>query len=453
MNTFLQLVCTMLLFGNNIIFSQIKNLESKIDSYLQPYVETGDFNGSVLISKGDDILFSKGYGLTDISHNIPNTPQTKFKLASVSKQFTAALILILRQDGKLRVDDTIGKFIPGYPRGEEITLHHLLTHTSGIPNIFSLPNYHKKKNLSLTLEDVINWIKEQPLEFQPGERYSYSNSGYNLLAYVIEKVSGRSYGEFLSKRIFASLEMKNSGEYQHDKIIKNLAVGYDPAGYTDLIHAPYTSDAIHRGSGSLYSTVEDLHNWLKVGLQTNKILSASSRKTMLTNHGNAYGYGISVYKVFGMHVHGHDGRMPGYIADVRHYTEEDIFIIFLGNIQTGVGNFLRRDLAAIVFDKDYEVRVKTAGLAAADFKFEEVEDLLGIYQFAPTFNVSVRLDHGKMLARANQGESSEMVLLSDGNYFNRVLYAYINFEKNETGKIKMIWVNNDGNSFTGSRVR
>jgi len=231
-------------------------------------------------------------------------------------------------------------------------------------------------------------------------------------------------------------------------------VGYDPSGFTGLVHAPYSSDVIHRGSGSLYSTVEDLHKWLKVGLQTNKVLTASSRKKMLANQRNAYGYGISVYNVFEKSVHGHDGRMPGYIADVMHYIEEDISITFLGNIQTGVGDFLRRDLAAIVFDKDYEVRAKTAGLVAADFKEEDVENLLGVYQFAPTFNVSVRLNHGKILARANQGESSEMVLLSDGNYFSRVLYATINFEKNENGKIdKMIWVNNDGNSFNGSKVQ
>ncbi len=453
MKKILHLVCTILLFGNNIIFPQMENLESKIDSYLQPYVETGDFSGSILISKSDDILFSKGYGFADISHNIANTPQTKFKLASVSKQFTAAAILILEQDELLKVDNTIDKFISDYPQGEKITLHHLLTHTSGIPDIFSLPNYYKKKNLSVTLEDVVNWIKEQPLEFQPGERYSYSNSGYNLLAYLIEKVSGLSYVEFLSKHIFALLEMKNSGEYQYKKIIRNLATGYDPSGFTGLVHAPHSSDVIHRGSGSLYSTVEDLHKWLKVGLQTNKVLNASSRKKMLANQRNAYGYGISVYKVFGMRVYGHDGRMPGYIADVMHYIENDISIIFLGNIQTGVGDFLRRDLAAIVFDKDYEVRAKT-GLAVADFKLEDVKDLLGVYQFAPTFKVSVRLNHGKILARANQGESAEMILLSDGSYMCRVLYAYISFEKNEHGKInKITWVNNDGNSFTGSKVR
>jgi len=224
----LHLVCSILLFGHNIIFAQIENLESKVDSYLQPYIETGDFSGSVLISKADEILFSKGYGFADISHNIVNTPQTKFKLASVSKQFTAAAILILEQDGLLKVEDSIDKFISDYPNGDEITLHHLLTHSSGIPDIFSFPNYYKKKNLSLTLEDVINWIKEQPLQFQPGERYSYSNSGYNLLAYIIEKVSGRSYGEFLSKRIFAALEMKYSGEYQHEKNYQKSCGGIRP---------------------------------------------------------------------------------------------------------------------------------------------------------------------------------------------------------------------------------
>ena len=432
--------------------NDITGLKEKIDTYILHYVQTNDFSGTVLIGRRDHILYSRGFGYADLAHNVKNTINTKFRLASITKQFTSAAILILEQEGKLRVSDPVSNFIPEFPAGQKIKLHHFLTHTSGVIDIFSLPNYYEKKNLEMTLEDVVNWIKSEPLQFQPGERYSYSNSGYTLLAYVIQVASGQGYGEYIKKKIFIPLGMDDSGNYERNVVIKNFASGYDPLGYEDIQYAQPSNDALLLGSGSLYSTVQDLFRWDRA-LRTEKILNKTSKKKMFTDYGNSYGYGVSVYKRDGKKVISHDGRMPGFIGNMARYVVDNTAIIFLGNIQSGVGDFLRDDLAAILFDHEPIHRAKHPGIIPRKPNQDELKRIIGIYEFAPGFHVSIKVDGGKILAQANHGDYSEIVPLSDGLFFSRVLYANIKFEGVD-GIIKNLkWISNEGREFTGKKIK
>lgn len=167
------------------------DLRPKLDSCVKAFAEQGKFSGSVLVAKGDKILLSKGYGMANYELDVPNTPRTKFRLASITKQFTAMAIMQLQERGLLSVDDKLIKYIPKYPNGDKITVHHLLTHSSGIPDYETYPDFKQKRVEARTLEQHIEWIKQKPIDFQPGERYHYSNSGYILLSYIIEKVSGK----------------------------------------------------------------------------------------------------------------------------------------------------------------------------------------------------------------------------------------------------------------------
>jgi len=240
-------------------------IAKQVDTYLKPYLDAASFSGAVLLARGGKVLLSKGYGMANYELNIPNTPQTKFHIASLSKTFTAAAILQLQERGLLSVQDPIARFIPDYPRGNEITLHHLLTHTSGIPDINGVPEYDSLSRFAQTPASLIAVFRDRPLLFEPGARYSYSNSNYNLLAFVIEKVSGKTYGEFLQENIFGPAGMTSTG---HDgdpaTLLTNRATGYVPSGLFDLANAPFLDWSAKTGNGSIYSTVEDLYRWDRV---------------------------------------------------------------------------------------------------------------------------------------------------------------------------------------------
>src|SRR6267378_5020585 len=189
------LVCVILTASRARASDRVPSLEAEVDAFVQPYMEGNNFSGSILIARQGKVLISKGYGMADYELSVPNTPQTRFHLASLTKSFTAAAIMILQEQGKLSVEDPLKKFVPDYPNGDKITIHHLLTHRSGIPNVNNFPEYGSKSLSRMSLDEIIRMFKDKPLEFEPGARYRYSNSNYNLLAFIIEKTSGKSYGD------------------------------------------------------------------------------------------------------------------------------------------------------------------------------------------------------------------------------------------------------------------
>lgn len=426
---------------------QSQDISNQIDEYAKSYNSTGDFSGCVQISKKGITIYKNCFGNANYSFNIPNQPETKFKIGSISKQFTAAAILLLEQHGKISTNDTLSKFFPWSNAANKITIEQLLTHTSGVTDIFNIPNFFTLSSQKKNILDISKMILNIDLEFKPGTQYQYSNGGYALLAYLIEKLSGVSYQEFLSTHIFKPLNMKATGHGIGNEVIINLAIGYDPSGYSGLKITDYIDPELLKGSGSLFSTVSDMQIWIN-SLKNKTLLNKESYGKLLNNYGHNYGYGISLYKSFDQSVFGHDGRINGFIADYLHYKEPDISIIILGNIQTGVADFFRRDIASIILNKDYKSRAKT--ILPDDQNAIEKEKLLGTYSFGPNFNVYIEDIEEKIQARANEGGYSELVLLKDGRFFSRTLYSYIEFKTDDKGVIsKMIWTNNEGNSFEG----
>ena len=253
-------VLTLLLFVNSAFAQTDVQKAAKIDSILQIYTQKNMFCGSVMVSKKGKMLLNKGYGMANYNYDVPNSNLTKFKLASVSKQFTAMLIMILEERGKLSTDDKLSKYIPDYPQGDKVTIHNLLTHTSGIPDFTRLPIFDSIMTQQFTLEQEIKLFKDKKFDFEPGTKYQYSNSGYLLLTYIIEKASGKSYGDFVQESIFVPLGMKNSGLYDNKEVLKNVACGYT-SNDGKLENVQYIDMSIPAGAGALYSTIDDMFLW------------------------------------------------------------------------------------------------------------------------------------------------------------------------------------------------
>ena len=333
---------------------------SKIDQTLTFLTERESFTGAVLVARNGEVLLSQGYGLADREKNLPNTPQTKYRLGSITKQFTAMAILLLQAQDKLKVQDPICRYLAECPATwQDITIHHLLTHTSGIPDFTRFPDYDTTRAAPASPLQTIVRFKDRPLDFKPGEQWSYSNSGYILLGYIIEQTSGQSYETFLQKNIFEPVQMKNTG-YDHND--GSLATGYT-GFYDHWEKADYIDMTVPYAAGGLYSTIEDLYRWDQV-LYTKQLIPQKLLDLMFTSYAKipgtdlSYGYGWFVGKMNNHQVVSHgdgilnsaaasrsytseSGNGPqgnndieGFATEIRLYTDDKVTIIILSNRDT-----------------------------------------------------------------------------------------------------------------------
>ena len=283
-----------LLISVNVSFGQSKI--EQLDELINQYTEYGQFNGSVLVAEKSKVLYKKGFGMANMEWDIPNQSDTKHRLGSITKQFTSMLIMQLVEEGKLKLDVPISTYLPDYPKanGDIITIHHLLTHTSGTPNYTSFPGFFRNSSRDPYIpEEFVGVFADSTLEFKPGERFAYSNSGYFLLGVIIEKITGKSYEQVLKDNITIPLKMNNTGYDHHATILTNRASGYEKNG-NNYINAAYLDMSIPYAAGSLYSTVEDLYLWDQA-LYGNQLLSKENMDLIFTRHipvgQDHYGYG------------------------------------------------------------------------------------------------------------------------------------------------------------------
>jgi CubicO group peptidase (beta-lactamase class C family) len=316
-----------------------KQLQKDLDKYLMRF--RGNEPGcAILVSKGGQTLYEKAYGLSNLDLSVPNQPSTVFRIGSVTKQFTAVAILQLVEKGMLSLNDSIQKFIPDFLyRGYTVNIEHLLTHTSGIkeylsidhPDPFVLRRDFKPKEL-------IDFFKNEPLEFKPGSKWAYSNSGYFLLGYIIELVSGQAYGAYVSQHIFQPCGMTESYYGDNLSIVRNRANGYKPHE-NNYENAEYRSPTIAYSAGALLSTVGDLNKWHRA-LVTNTLISGDLlRKAwqgfMLSDGQDSnYGYGwfVNAIQVHGSPTVAHTGGIAGFTAIEMYLPKEDVFVTVLSNL-------------------------------------------------------------------------------------------------------------------------
>jgi CubicO group peptidase (beta-lactamase class C family) len=428
------LLFPILLLTQRTAFSQTKEQTAKFEQYLKPYVDSRSFSGQILISQKGKILFSKAYGYANLEFNVPNDVTTEFHVMSVTKAFTAAAILILEQRGLLTTEDPVSKYVPDYPLGNKITIHHLLSHTSGIPDINDLPEYKVGKLQHQTPATLLEMYKNKPLEFLPGENYQYSNSNFSFLAFIVEQVSRKNFGELLKENIFTPLGMNHT--FHHDdmsQVIPKLADGYVPDGHFGMQKTPYLDWTSKTGSGTVITTAEDLNKW-NVALLGNSILSEISKKKMFTEYKQA-GYGWYLGKQNERNYIFMNGLTSGFSAHIGRYPEEEVCVIVLSNYFVYISKQMAIDLAAIVFDKPVEVPAFTRKLTD-----EESKQIVGRYKFGkdfykPDYVLEVKIEGGNLVA--NYGE---LIPNKPFEFLERPYGGKVKFLKDASGKVNAVTI-------------
>jgi len=326
---------------------------ARMDAYLAAAHKLNRFSGSVLVARGGKLILHQGYGMANYELDVPNAPKIKYRLGSVTKQFTAMAIIKLEEKGILKVADTVSSIFPDYPGGEKITIHHLLTHTSGIPNLTEFPDYVRTMALPSPALQTLERFKKLPLDFTPGEKFSYSNSGYILLGAIIEKVTGRPYQDFIRENIFQPLGMDDTGYDHAEAVIKNRASGYE-FPQDKMLNAPYVDMSIPHAAGALYSTVDDLYKWDRA-LYTEKLISKADMARMFTPFKANYAYGWAIGSFAGHKNIRHGGGINGFTTDISRFPDDDACVIVLNNFSTGYTQEISDALSGILFGQAVEL--------------------------------------------------------------------------------------------------
>jgi CubicO group peptidase (beta-lactamase class C family) len=327
---------------------------SIIDDLIQTKYESSSPGAAFLISKDGNVIYKKSFGLANLELNVPMRTESVFEIGSMTKQFTAIGILILMERGKLELNDEITKFIPDYPtHGKTITVHHLLNHTSGIKNYTSMKELRGIAKNNLTPIELIDFFKNEPMDFEPGEQFKYNNSGYIILGHIIESLSGKSYGSFIEENIFKKLNMTSSFYASHSKVIKNRVSGYHKRdGYINSMHISYT---LPYAAGSLMSSVDDMLKWQE-SFKNNTLLDQSTLERAFTNYklnnGDPinYGYGWHLREINGIHSREHGGSIFGFKSMGVYIPSKDIYVIGLSNCDCNSPTEITKEIAKIVID-------------------------------------------------------------------------------------------------------
>jgi CubicO group peptidase (beta-lactamase class C family) len=426
-----------------------ETIAAQADEYCRAQAAINKFSGSVLVARGDQVLFAKGYGLANVEHDVPNAPRTKFRLGSITKQFTAMAILILQEQGKLSVDDLVSKHIEGCPEAwKDVTIHHLLTHTSGIPSFTSLPGYPTSMPLPSSPAKTLDRVRDMPLEFAPGEKFVYSNSGYVLLGQIIEKVSGKPYEKFLPEVIFEPLGMKDTGYDFPAPIIPHRAAGYRRIG-DQFANAAYLDMTIPHAAGALYSTVEDLHRW-SVALDEEKLISSAAYEKMYTPAKGSYAYGWIVDEQFGRKRIGHGGGINGFSTYIGRFPEEKVCVVVLSNMEGTASGNVARGLAAIALGEKYDLP-RERKFIAVDGKV--LESLVGEYELRPGFVLTISRDGEKLIGQATGQGQTELRSESETQFYVKEASAEITFVKDDDGKVTKLILRQGGRETEGKRVK
>jgi CubicO group peptidase (beta-lactamase class C family) len=418
---------------------------ARLEEIVHSYVTEKQFMGTVLVAQNNKILLDKGYGYANLEWQIPDAPEAKFRLGSITKQFTAASILLLEERGKLSTDDPVKKYMPDAPAAwDKITIYNVLTHTSGIPSFTDFPDYRSTEAAPTTPEKLVARFRDKPLDFQPGEKWKYSNSGYVLLGYLIEKISGKSYQDFVEENIFKPLGMNDSGYDSNSAIILHRAYGYAPgphgpqsAGYIDM--------SIPFSAGALYSTTHDLLLW-EQGLFGGKVLSAASLKKMTTPFKEDYACGLGVRTVNGHLMIEHGGGIEGFNTELAYYPDDKLTVVVLANLNGGAPGEIASKLAALAHGEKVVLASERKEIPVSP---SILATYVGTYELTPTFSIVMTLEDGHLMTQATNQPKFPLFAESPTEFFLKVVDAQVEFFKNDAGQVTYLILHQGGRDTKG----
>jgi CubicO group peptidase (beta-lactamase class C family) len=418
---------------------------ARTEQIIQSYVDGKKFMGSVLVARDTQILLDKGYGSADLEWNIPDSPTTKFRIGSMTKQFTAAGILLLEEREKLKTDDPIKQYMPDAPAAwDKITFFHLLTHTSGVPSFTSFPDYRSTEATPTTPEKLVARFRDKPLDFQPGEKWSYSNSGYVLLGYLLEKISGKSYQDFIQDNFFKPLGMTDSGYDSNAAIIPRRASGYTPSP-NGMVNAGYIDMTVPFSAGAIYSTTEDLLRW-EQALFGGKVLSAASLKKMTTPFKQDYAFGLEVRTEHGHTAISHGGGIEGFNTQMSYYPDDKLTIIVLGNLNGGAPGDIAAKLASVAHGEQVILQSERKEISVPK---EVLAQYVGTYELSPTFSIVITLEGDHLMAQPTNQSKIPLFAESQTKFFHKAVDAQIEFFKDENGKVASLTLYQAGRETKG----
>lgn len=416
-----------------------------MDAYIQKQVAAKKFSGSVLVHQAGKPILVKGYGLANAELGVPNKPETKFRLGSITKQFTAAAVLKLEDQGKLAVTDPLSKFLDELPEPwRPITIHQLLSHTSGIPNVTELPGYRASMRQRSSPMESAKRVADKPLDFDPGAKFKYSNTGYILLGAVIEKASGMTYAEYLKKNILDPAGMADTGYDDPALILANRASGYRAAGAGN---AEFIDMSIPHAAGALYSTVLDLSKW-HVALKGETLLSKASKEKMYTPVLNDYAYGWSV-KTEPKKLYDHGGGINGFATMIGRFPDDDVVVVVLSNYEGGAAQDIARKLGGRVFG---------VPIVAPEDRKEQPADTahfanyLGEYELSPLLRNVITTEGGKLYSKLGGQPRVELYQEAKDKFFLKVVDAQVQFTRDGSGKVTALVIHQNGRDVVAPKV-
>ncbi len=434
-STFLLLCC---LFLATTIFTQ--NLSAQFDELMQAGYKADGPGATVLVAQKGRIIYHKAFGLANLELNVPLKTDHVFRIGSVTKQFTVAAILQLAEQGKLSLQDELTKFIPDYPtQGKRITVEQLLNHTSGIKSYTGMAAWDAEvQRRDFTPSALIDYFKNQPMDFEPGAEFRYNNSGYILLGFIIETVSGEPYGTYIAEHIFKPLGMQHSYYGDVAPIIPNRAAGYSQAdGENNYTNAAYLSMSQPYAAGSLLSTVEDLYIWTKA-LHSGKVISAESLKKattplVLPNKVNThYGFGLEMDNLLGSSTVEHGGGIHGFLSHLVYLPKEDICVAILTNCDCNSPSEVASKMAALVAGKN--INPTPIAVAAKD-----LEQYVGVYENEQQEQRIISLEENTLYSQRKGGGKIKLIPTAKDQFAFDARLARATFVQ-EKGKVTKVLV-------------
>lgn len=419
-------------------------MAAQIDAAIAPLYKANEPGATVIVVKDGKTVLRKAYGLADLAASKPMQPDMVLRLGSITKQFTAVAIVLLADEGKLALSDPITKYLPDYPtQGKTITIEHLLTHTSGIVSYTGKPNYETDMTQDRTVAGMIDTFKNDPLEFEPGSRMAYNNSGYFLLGAIIEKISGQRYADFLAARIFTPLGMKHTAYEGVERTAHPRAVGHSKRSTTFEPAAPLSMSQPY-AAGSLVSTVDDLARW-DAAISAGKLLQPASWKRAFTSYTTTdgkptgYGYGWELGKLRGAARIAHGGGINGFSTYALRLPEQKVFVAVLSNADDGVADpaLIASKAAAVAIGKPYpEYKAITLDQATLD-------SYTGVYQVDDKVTRTVRTSGGQVtMQRSGRPPMLLQAFAKDQFYLPNSTATFL-FERDEKGAVKQVTLLND----------
>ena len=428
-------------------------LEKKIDELVNAHMAVNGFSGSVLLAREGKPLVKKGYGFANVEWQIPNAPNTKFRIGSITKQFTSMIVMQLREQGKVKLEDSMCLYVTPCPDvWKPVTIHHLLTHTSGIPTYTGIKAWREVNMVPKTTDQIIAFFRDLPLQWTPGEKYAYNNSGYFLLGVVIEKITGKMYEQALQEMILTPLGLTDTGYDWSKTIIARRAAGYTGKGAV-LANSPPLDMQQPYAAGSLYSTVEDLLKWDQA-LYTEKLLPEAAKQLMWTPFKDNYAYGWAIgqpaQNQFGGYKRiAHGGGINGFSAMIVRVPDAKMTVVVLSNNDSASASTVARDVMAIYYGHKYEIPSMPT---VAKVDPAVVEQYVGKYQM-PGMILTITREGNSLMAQPEGGRALEVLPSSDTTFFSTTPAVTIKFVKGTDGKVTEIVVTQGGKELQGKKIQ